>query len=70
MMTLDAAYVSFDEQSKGSIEVGKLGDLVLLSDDLLTCGKIGRAPSEILPTPRAKESIARFDGCAFNHEPA
>jgi predicted amidohydrolase YtcJ len=37
MMTLDAAYLSFDEQSKGSIEVGKLGDLVLLSDDLLTC---------------------------------
>ena len=29
--------MSFDEKRKGSIEVGKLGDLVLLSDDLLTC---------------------------------
>jgi predicted amidohydrolase YtcJ len=29
--------LSFDEKKKGSIEVGKLGDLVMLSDDLLTC---------------------------------
>ena len=37
MMTVDAAYLSFDEKRKGSIEVGKLGDLAMLSDDLLTC---------------------------------
>ena len=37
MTTIDAAYLSFDEQRKGSIEVGKLGDFALLSDDLLTC---------------------------------
>ena len=37
MMTSDAAWFSFDEQKKGSIEVGKLGDLAILSDDLLTC---------------------------------
>ncbi len=35
LMTRDAAYFSFDEESRGSIEVGKLGDLVVLSDDLL-----------------------------------
>src|SRR5262249_55246773 len=37
MMTIDAAYLSFDEKRKGSIESGKLGDLAILSDDLLTC---------------------------------
>jgi predicted amidohydrolase YtcJ len=37
MMTADAAYLSFDEKRKGSIEVGKLGDLAILSDHLLTC---------------------------------
>lgn len=39
MMTLDAAYLSFDERSRGSIEVGKLGDLALLGDDLLRCSE-------------------------------
>jgi len=37
MMTVDAAYLSFDEGNRGSIEAGKLGDLVIVSDDPLTC---------------------------------
>ena len=37
LMTRDAARLSFDETRLGSIEVGKLGDLAILSDDLLTC---------------------------------
>ena len=37
MVTIHAAYLSFDETRKGSIEVGKLGDLADPSDDLLTC---------------------------------
>jgi predicted amidohydrolase YtcJ len=37
MVTRDAAWLSFDESRKGSIEVGKLGDLAILTDDLLTC---------------------------------
>lgn len=37
MMTTEAAYLSFDERDRGSIEPGKLGDLAILSDDILTC---------------------------------
>lgn len=32
--TIGAAYASFDEGVKGSLEVGKLADMILLSDDL------------------------------------
>ncbi len=37
MMTRTAARLSFDQRRTGAIEVGKLGDLAILSDDLLTC---------------------------------
>ena len=43
--TLSNAYAAFEEDQKGSIEVGKLADLVVLSNDLLTC-----SDEEILET--------------------
>ncbi len=35
--TLDAAYGAFEEQHKGSLEVGKYADLVILDKNLITC---------------------------------
>ena len=36
-MTLGSAYLTFDEDLKGSIEPGKLADLVVLPEDILNC---------------------------------
>ncbi len=37
MWTLNGAYLSFEEKSKGSIEPGKLADLIVITKDFLSC---------------------------------
>lgn len=51
MMTIEAAALSFHERERGSIEVGKLADLAILSADLLT------VPAERMPEITADVTI-------------
>jgi len=48
--TLNTAYAAYEEDIKGSIEVGKLADLVVLSDNLMTMDPDGIKDVEVVAT--------------------
>jgi predicted amidohydrolase YtcJ len=50
LLTIDGAYGTFQEDIKGSIKVGKLADLVVLSDDPLGVQENSLADIEVLMT--------------------
>jgi predicted amidohydrolase YtcJ len=52
--TMGSAYASFDEKLKGSIEPGKVADLIVLSDDIFTIDPVKIADTKVL--------ITLFDG--------
>lgn len=45
--TMGSAYASFDEKIKGSIEVGKLADLVVLTDDIFAIDPVKIADTKV-----------------------
>ncbi len=48
--TLANAYAAFEEKDKGSLSVGKLGDVVVLSNDLINCSEQDILKTEVLYT--------------------
>jgi predicted amidohydrolase YtcJ len=50
MATMGNAWLTMEEAEKGSIEVGKLADIVILSDDPLTCPEPRLRDAEVLMT--------------------
>jgi predicted amidohydrolase YtcJ len=58
--TMGSAYASFDEKIKGSIEPGKLADLVVVSDDILSIAAV-----EIEKT---RVEMTVFDGKVIYHQ--
>ncbi|MEI7443674.1 MAG: amidohydrolase [Burkholderiales bacterium] len=69
-MTLWPAYQHFEEKTKGSIEVGKLADFAVLSDNPLTVPRESLVDLKVMETIKAGRSVWRLDplrkatGCA------
>jgi hypothetical protein len=49
-LTLWSAYQHFEEKTKGSLEVGKLADMIILSENPLTVDPMAIAEIEVLST--------------------
>ena len=60
-MTIWSAYQHFEEDSKGSIEVGKLADLVILSDDPTAVDPETLDAIEVLETIKEGNTVYRAD---------
>ena len=56
-----SAYAEFNEDIKGSLEVGKLADFAVIDRDLMTCPQsTSRTPKCCLPSPEVRRSTARM----------
>ena len=64
-MTLAAAYAAFEEQDKGSIEVGKLADLTVLNQDLITVPEAEILNTDVLLTMVGGEVAYQRDESAL-----
>ena len=49
-MTIDAAYASFTENTLGSLERGKLADIVVLNQDIMTIDADKLLSTKVLAT--------------------
>ena len=63
-MTMASAFAGFEEQDKGSIEVGKLADLTVLDQDLTTIPEAEILNSEVLLTIVGGEVVYQRDETA------
>ena len=62
--TLGSAYMTFDEANRGSIEVGKLADLVVLSDDILSVDPERISEIQVLRTMIGGRTVYEAGGAA------
>ena len=60
-MTIWPAYQHFEENSKGSIEVGKVADFVVLSDNPVKIDPLKIADIKVVETIKSGRSVYRLD---------
>ncbi|HUU96502.1 MAG TPA: amidohydrolase [Phycisphaerae bacterium] len=60
--TLDAAYAAFEEAKKGSLEVGKLADFIVIDRDIMTCEPRAILETKVLQTVIGGETVCRRSG--------
>ena len=58
-LTLDAAWQIFEEKTKGSLEVGKLADMVILDADPLTAKPEALLDIAVLETLKEGKTVYR-----------
>lgn len=57
LYTINNAFLTFEEKEKGSLEVGKLADFVILKNDLLSCPEAEIADIEVHETYLAGQRV-------------
>ena len=57
--TIKNAYLTFEERIKGSIESGKVADLVVLPEDILTCNEALIERMEVVMTMVGGKEVYR-----------
>mgnify|MGYP003668622167 CR=1 FL=1 len=63
--TLGNAYAAFEEEIKGSIEVGKVADLTIMSQDLINCSDEEILKAEVLYT--IIDGVVKYDAQLKDH---
>jgi predicted amidohydrolase YtcJ len=57
MYTINGAYLTLEEQIKGSIEIGKLADLIIIDRDILNCPEGDIKDTKVLRTILAGKTV-------------
>ncbi len=57
LFTIDAAYASFEESVKGSLEVGKYADFIVIDRDVMTCAASDIPGTRVLRTIVGGETV-------------
>ena len=57
LYTLNGAYASFDEHKKGSIETGKLADMVILAEDITSVDPLSIKDIRVVETVIGGERV-------------